>query len=146
MKLKAKKGKSKYKNTDTWLDAVYRNNKEFIDEKLKNVSVPKLSKRTIFKDIVKEYSDQGLSPLKALKTASNSEIFTSKMERLHNNAFSALKADKDAYKTFRELTKEHGRFTKMDETKLKWENGVYIYENIMISFQNSPYGIRVGRI
>ena len=146
MKLKAKKGKSKYKNTDTWLDAVYRNNKEFIDEKLKNVSVPKLSKRTIFKDIVKEYSDQGLSPLKALKTASNSEIFTSKMERLHNNAFSALKAAKDAYKTFRELTKEHGRFTKMDETKLKWENGVYIYENIMISFQNSPYGIRVGRI
>ena len=146
MKLRARKGKSRYKNTDKWLDAVYRNNKTLIDEKLKDVSVPKLSKRTIFKDIVKEYTEQGLSPVKALNKASNSEIFTSKTERLHSNAFSALKADKDAYKTFRELTKEHGRFTKMDETKLKWENGVYIYGNIMISFQNSPYGISVGRI
>ena len=31
MELKAKKSRRKYKNTDKWLDAVYRNNKELID-------------------------------------------------------------------------------------------------------------------
>ena len=51
-KLEAKRDKGRYKSTSHWLDAVYRNNKEFIDEKLKNVKT-KNKKRT-FKNLVLE--------------------------------------------------------------------------------------------
>ena len=46
-KLEAKRDKGRYKSTSHWLDAVYRNNKEFIDNKLKNVN--SLNKKRTFK-------------------------------------------------------------------------------------------------
>ena len=146
MELKAKRSKGKYKNTDKWLDAVYRNNKKLIDQRLSTVSVGKLSKRRIFKDIVHEYMENGASPTKALHKAANSTIFLPERNRLVDNALKGLRSSPDAFKQFRELTKEKGRYTKIDPTKFIWQDGAYIYDNVRISFSNSPLEIFVGRI
>lgn len=145
MTLKAKKAKSKYKNTDAWIEAVYRNNKTTIDQELSFAGKPK----QVFKQMVKEYMSEGLSAKKAVNTIARSTLFTPEVERLHNNMLSGLKSDKDAYKVFRDLTREKGRYSKFDESKLQWnkDEKAYIYDNkVLISFDNSPYGVKVGII
>lgn len=147
-KLKAKFGKGHYKNTDTWLTAVYRNNKELIDSKL--ITTGKEKPVRVFKQIVGEYMDQGLSPTKALKSLEKSTIFTSTKERMVSNAYNALKADKQAYQMFRELTKgEKGRYSKVDLGRFVYDKdqGIYIYDNkVIVSFTNSPYQVNVSMI
>lgn len=140
---KAKHKKGFYKTTEAWIDAVYRNNKEAIDREL---SVDGKSGKRIFKQMVNEYIDEGMSPTKAVKTVARSTLFTSVKERLLNNFYEGLKSDQEAYKTFRELTKEKGKYTKFDTEKLSWnpQDKVYIYNGVVvISFQNSPYGVIV---
>lgn len=141
---KAKKNKSAYKNTESWLDAVYRNNKDVINRELAFAGNPK----KVFKQMVKENMTEGMSPTKAVSTVARSTLFTPETERLRNNMLSGLRGDRDAFKAFKELTKEHGRYTKFDPNKLHWDSTekVYIYGgSIVISFQNSPYGVNVRR-
>lgn len=142
---KAKHKKSFYKDTDKWIDAIYRNNKATIDAELAFAGTPK----KVFKQMVKENIAEGMSPTKAVSTIARSTLFTPEVERLRNNMRSGLKADKGAYKKFRELTKERGKYTKFDPNKLHWDSTdkVYIYSGqIIISFQNSPYGVDVWHI
>lgn len=141
---KAAHNKGFYKNTDAWIDAVYRNNKSVIDEKLAFAGKPKAT----FKQMVKEYITEGLSPTKAVSTIARSTLFTPETERLKNNFYEGLKGDKEAYKAFRELTKEKGKYSKFDPNKLKWDKDdkVYVYGNVIVSFQNSPFGIIVRRV
>ena len=142
---KAKKKKSAYKNTDRWIDAVYRNNKTVINKELSFAGNPK----KVFKQMVKQNISEGMSPTKAISTIARSTLFTTETERLRNNMLSGLRNDKGAFKSFRQLTKEKGRYTKFDQNKLHWDSTdkVYIYGgNIVISFQNSPYGVQVKRI
>lgn len=150
MKLQAKQKRNKYKDTDAWLDAVYRNNKASIDEALKDVGkYGRLSKKKIFKDLVKERMETVPNPDKALKKVSNSTIFTPAYERYANNAISGIKGDKMVYKQFRELTKERGRYTKIDPSKMKWDKyeQVYIYDGkFKIDFKPSPKEIIISRI
>lgn len=140
---KAKKAKSRYKNTDSWIDAVYRNNKEVIDNELSKFGSPK----RVFKQIVREHMDEGLSPTAAMKTIARSTLFTSEKERIRNNMMTALKEDRAAYKAFRELTKEKGKYTKFDPSKLVWnkDDHVYQYDDVVISFENSPYEVKVWK-
>lgn len=144
MKLKAKRNKGYYKNTDAWLDAIYRNNKAVIDEAMSDVRGA--SARSAFKEHVKAYMEQGLTPTKAVNTLSRTTIFTSKAERLRNNMYSALKQDKDAYQAFRNLTKEKGKYTEVDFSQFKWDEDqhMYIYKGqVGIDFRNSPQEIIV---
>lgn len=138
---KAKKPKSKYKSTDTWIEAVYRNNKPAIDNELAKYGAPK----KVFKQIIKEHIEEGLSPTKAMQTLARSTIFTPEKERLQSNMWSGLRNNKEAYKLFREFTKEKGKYTKFDPNKLVWDktDHAYKYGNVAISFQNSPYGVTV---
>ena len=142
---KAKKNKGAYKSTDRWIDAVYRNNKSIIDKELAFAGTPK----KVFKQMVKENMAEGMSATKAVSTIARSTLFTPETERLRNNMLSGLRGDRGAFKAFRELTKERGRYTKFDSAKLHWDSTdkVYIYGgNIIISFQNSPYGVQVRHI
>lgn len=141
---KAKKNKGAYKSTDHWIEAVYRNNKAVIDKELSFAGNPK----KVFKQMVKENIAEGLSPTKAVSTIARSTLFTPETERLRNNMLSGLRSDKGAFRAFRELTKEKGKYAKFDPNKLHWDSTdkVYIYGgNIVISFQNSPYGVLVRR-
>lgn len=140
---KAKHKKGFYKSTDAWINAVYRNNKEVISKELGSDGK---SSKVIFKQMIKEYMSEGLSPTKAVSTIARSTIFTSTKERLLDNFYKGLKSDQEAYKTFKELIKEKGKYTKFDTEKLFWnpQDKVYIYDNsVIISFQNSPYGVKV---
>lgn len=142
---KAKKNKSAYKSTEHWIDAVYRNNKEIIDQELAFAGNPK----KVFKQMVKENIAEGMSPTKAVSTIARSTLFTSEAERLRNNMLSGLRSDEGAFRAFRELTKEHGRYTKFDPNNLYWDptDRVYVYGGaILISFQNSPFGVEVKRL
>ena len=142
---KAKHNKGFYKSTDAWIEAVYRNNKQIIDLELAKAGKPK----AVFKQIIKEYIEEGLTPTKAMATLAKSTMFTPEAERLKNNMISGLKSDKGAFKAFRELTKERGRYAKFDPNKVKWDKseGVYVYgSNVVISFQNSPFGVNIRRI
>lgn len=143
---KAKHNKSFYKDTDAWINAVYRNNKAVIDKEL---SGGEKGPKSTFKQIINEYIAEGKSPTKAMSTLARSTIFTPEAERIKNNFWSGLKGDADAYKEFRELSKEKGRYTKFDQSKLKWNKAdkAYTYNGvIIISFKNSPLGISVRHI
>lgn len=151
MKLKASKNKGSYKTVNTWLNAVYRNNKEFIDTKLQKVQSVKTGKRStlsVFKELVKENIEEGMRPTQALNTVAKSTVFTDVSDRLKSNAYHGLLSDKDAYKKFRELTKERGKYTKIDANKFQWDSASnsYIYGSVRISFKNSPFEVIVGRI
>ena len=140
---KAKHKKGFYKSTDAWINAVYRNNKEVISKELGSDGK---SAKVIFKQMIKEYMSEGLSPTKAVSTIARSTIFTSTKERLIDNFYKGLKSDLEAYKTFKELIKEKGKYTKFDTEKLSWnpQDKTYIYgDSVIISFQNSPYGVNV---
>lgn len=144
MKLQAKKIKSKYKNTNAWLDAVYRNNKDIIDNSL--IVTGKTSAKKVFKQLVNEYISEGMSPTKAVKTLSKTTIFTPEVERLKSNAFKGLKGDKAAMKQFR---KAIGWHEKIDEAKMTYDASqhIYVYDNkVTVSFTNSPYGVNIGII
>ena len=140
---KAKHKKGFYKSTDAWINAVYRNNKEVINKELGSGGK---SAKVIFKQMIKEYMSEGVSPTKAVSTIARSTLFTSTKERLLDNFYKGLKSDQEAYKTFKELTKEKGKYTKFDTEKLYWNpyDKAYIYDDsVVISFQNSPYGVNV---
>ena len=62
--MKSAKKRKYYKSTDHWLDAVYRKNKAEIDKALDGVK----NKKAAFKNAVKGYMEEGLSPEKALNT------------------------------------------------------------------------------
>ena len=150
-KLEEKRDKGRYKSTSHWLDAVYRNNKEFIDEKLKNVKT-KNKKRT-FKNLVLEQTgfkfrgnlkikelnfelNKSKNPTKALKKLSRSDVFSSYKERAQENAYKALKEYK-AINKIRQLSGEKGKF---DPSKLEWnrKENAYRYGDIFVSFVLSP--------
>lgn len=146
IKLTARRSRLRYKSTDAWIDAVYRNNKELIDEKF-NVSEHYVSNKLLFKRLVKEYIRQGLTPEQGVKTLSRSTIFTPTYERMQMNAYSGLVSDKEALYNFRKAV---GFKTKLDLTKFRYDKQqkVYFYGDtgIYLSFKNSPKEVLVKQV
>ena len=155
-KLEAKKDKGRYKSTSHWLDAVYRNNKEFIDNKLKDVKTT--NKRRVFKNLVLEQSgtrfrgsltnkelnfelNKVKNPTKALKKLSRSDIFSSYKERAQENIYKFLKEEKSINK-IKDLI---GKREKFDPGKLEWnyKDKVYEYKGVYIDISNSPKGVKI---
>lgn len=155
-KLEAKRDKGRYKSTSHWLDAVYRNNKEFIDNKLKDVKTK--NKRRVFKNLVLEQSgtrfkgsltnkelnfelNKVKNPTKALKKLSRSDIFSSYKERAQENVYKFLKEEK-SIKTIKDLI---GKREKFDTGKLEWnyKDKVYEYKGVYIDISNSPKGVKI---
>ena len=162
-KLEAKRDKGRYKSTSHWLDAVYRNNKEFIDNKLKDVKTT--NKRRVFKNLVLEQSgtrfkgsltnkelnfelNKVKNPTKALKKLSRSDIFSSYKERAQENIYKFLKEEKSINK-IKDLI---GKREKFDPGKLEWnyKDKVYEYKGVYIDIDNSPedknYTIKITKI
>lgn len=144
--MKAKKPRTQYKNTNTWLNAVYKENKQYIDSKIETTG--NTSKLKVFKALVNEYISEGNTPNRALRKLEASTVFTETKDRLTQNMYKALKADKFAYKEFRELTKIKGKYQKIDFEKFQYnsEDHTYRYGNVIISFENSPYQVVVRGI
>ena len=139
--MKALKPKGRYKNESAWLDAVYRNNKATINEALEGVMG---SKQSVFKSLVREYKDEGLTPTKALNRLSRSTIFKDYSTRAQENVLQGIRSQ-GLMKGFRRMS---GWKTKIDPNKLQFEGGgTYIYDNkVRIDFKNSPYQIILEKI
>ena len=137
--LRAKKAKYKYKNTNAWLNAVYRNNKTLIDEKLP--AGPGQSSKATFKQWVNAYRAEGKSPNKALRTLSKSEIFTDRATRLKENFLRSLKQDKESWKTFRRAVGWHKKIT-IDKFSYDYAEKAYKYEDdgVIVYRDPSPKG------
>ena len=144
--LKAEYNKGSYKNTDEWLNAVYIKNKKLIDSKIETTG--DTDKGETFKSLVNEYIEEGYSPKQAVKKLEKSTIFTDVKDRLKQNAYTAIKNDKAAFKQFRELTKNNGKYSTVDVDKFQYDKDTnsYTYGNIMISFSNSPNTINFSTI
>lgn len=171
-KLEAKRDKGRYKSTSHWLDAVYRNNKEFIDDKLKNVGEYhkvsgrlKQSKKNSFKNLVLEQTGYKLrkklsveelnsllnkakNPTKALKKLYRSEAFTPYKERAQENFYNVLKE----HKAINRIKKIAGEKERFDPERLEWnyKEKAYRYGNVFIEIDNSPedknYTIKITKI
>lgn len=142
---KAKYRRNHYKSNGTYIRAVYQNNKIVIDKELGDIGNP----YKVFKQQIVEYMQQGKSLEEGIQTIARSTIFTTEKERLHENFWSGLKAFKEEYKQFKELTKEKGRYTKLDDSKLVWDRNArgYVYDNkILITYENSPFGIKFTKL
>lgn len=144
---KAKKAFNKYKDANAWLDAVYRNNKKKIDAAYAVIPSP-LSKKTLFKNNVREYVKRGTarSIPEALSKLERTTIFMTKSQIMYRNAIEGMKRKfPKQYKIFRELTKDwNGRYTTIDPNKLSWDkySKVYIYDaprrKIALNYKLSP--------
>lgn len=144
---KAKKTFNKYKDANAWLDAVYRNNKKKIDAAYAVIPSP-LSKKTLFKNNVREYVKRGTAQSipEALSKLERTTIFMSKSQIMYRNAIEGMKRKfPKQYKLFRELTKDwNGRYTTIDPNKLSWDkySKVYIYDaprrKIALNYKLSP--------
>ena len=120
-KLYSAQKKSRYKNVDTWLDSVYKYNKEEIDAGLYESKDSEMTKKESFKSLVREYHDEGKSWTESLLTYEKSEHFTTTKERIQANLIKGLKGKKEAYEEFREYSKIKGKYTRIDADKLEWD-------------------------
>ena len=155
-KLEAKRNKNRYKSTSNWLDAVYRNNKNFIDEKLKYVGSK--NKKKVFKNLVLEQSGMKFqgdltvkeannllnrvkNPTKALKKLSRTDVFSSYKERAQENVYKFLKEEK-AIKKIKEISGDKSKF---DPSQLEWDykDKVYKYKGTYIDISDSPKGVKI---
>lgn len=163
-KLRAKKARSKYKSDLAYMRAIYRNNKQVIDEAFPPEDFYNQSSWTSFRRYIEDqlYQHDPITmkviknrrgkPKKISKvqnvveTIARSEKFTSKFERLTANALSGLNKYPAAYRKFRELTKVRGRYTKIDTSKLEWQpdiNGYLYNDEVVVIFKNSPARVEV---
>lgn len=112
--LQAKRKQSLYKSTDRYIDAVYNNNKSFLDEHIESFGDSKV-KKTIFKNEVKTLmKKKGLTVRQAINEVQRTTLVTSKEERIFESRMSQLKEmDKDA---FREFKKKIGWKEKIDSS------------------------------
>lgn len=99
--LRAKNPRYKYKNINTYLDAVYNNNKAYLDERVETFNT-KTTKRQQFKEDVKEYMRKGMTVKQAIDEFQRKNAITSKEERIFEVRMLQLKEmNKDAFKEFR---------------------------------------------
>lgn len=156
-RLKASKNKSRYKTTDSFLNAVYRKNKEYIDSHIDPALLTKHSPKSVFKFLIKDqmqYTNQKTgrkyTVYQAMKRVTNSKemnpSFTTS-DIYHSNFEQLLRKDKTVFKKFRESTREKGRYTAYDYSKLNFEgyysvnnsnSAVYRYDDLIIIEAKSP--------
>ena len=149
---KAAHRKSWYMSEESYLDAVYRKNKELIDKSYKkafekagtDIKVLKSFKKYFKSEVRRLQETNSITLKKAVKLYANYPIFKSKGEVGIDNFLSGLKKNPDAWNQFRNLNRdEKGRYLPFDPDKLKWINGKeVIYDNrIIVSFLDSPVAV-----
>lgn len=142
MKFKTPKSKKGMTEREYLKSVFYRNKKEIVKVFGKDKPLEKFINNIEAQKVV-----GNLTTRQALDKLAKSEAFTPAGDRLKENIQSALKKY-GKLKEFKSLIRdEKGRFTKFDESKLKWdkESHMYIYDNkITIDITNSPEDVIIG--
>lgn len=152
---KAAHKKGWYVSEESYLDAIYRKNKELIDKSYKkaiekagtNIKMLKSSYKKYFKSEVRRLQETNSITLKkAVKLYANYPIFKSKGEVGIDNFLSGLKKNPEAWEYFRHLNRDDkGRYLSFDPSKMAWiTSKEVIYDNrILVSFMDSPVSINI---
>lgn len=143
MKLRAKYRRSHYKSDDSFLTAVYRNNKAIIDEQLAGVgNIPTIQQ---FKYLVRETRQsikrkRGRAPsiTTAMNRFTSSRLFTPADLQMKENISKGLKRY-GALKTLYKLTGK--RFDPAMVTYIG--DNMYSYQGYVIKLTNSPQSIEL---
>ena len=144
--------RSRYSSNSAYIRGVFNANKELIVEKIReweeegnDIGIPGDTPYQKFRTFVRGYMRQGYSIEKSIRSVGLSFPFATKAERYKQFVFEYLKDYPEEYKKFRELSKEHGRYTKFKENELRYVGGnTYIYaDKVKISFKNSPERVEI---
>lgn len=99
-KLRATKLRGKYKATDNYLDAIWRKNKEYLEDRIESFNDPR-SKKTIWKQKVKEYlkftnpeTGKKYTVAQAIDAVQYSELITSGERRRAEVSFSRMRGER----------------------------------------------------
>lgn len=143
--------KRKSETINTYLNRVYKQNKTKIDTAYTaytNISNEKFI-RNSFKNLVKEFMEDGYTLNQSVTKVLNKEMFTPIKERYQSNVYEAIVNEKEVYKEFRNLTRDKGRFTKVELNDFNYvglknidgkDYTVYTYNNVYIYIAQSPKG------
>lgn len=144
MKLRAKYGRKHYKTNDSYLNAVYRNNKAIIDDKLADIGVEGISPLKQFKNNVYETQrnlkrkGKTSTITRAMNVFTESRDFTPVEEHFLENAVRGLRR----FKAMEKLYTLTGKA--FDVSKLKYVgDNAYSYRGYVIKFNNSPMSISI---
>ena len=146
MKLRAKYARSHYKNDTTFLNAVYRRNKDIIDEKLGDiakqggVSPLQQFKFNVFEERKtlrrKGHKNAGLT--QAMNKFTESARFTPQELHFKENVAHSLRKYK-AMGVLRDLTKKSFNIDNLQYIG----NKSYTYNGYIIMFDNSPKSLKI---
>ena len=141
MHLKAKLTRKRYKNDTAFINAVYRNNKQWIDSHIYG-GKPKGAKsiKTAFVNSVKDYMEMNnISAQSAIDILVSSESFTTAAERMQRNITKAIKSNPSVYNEFKKELKLNKK-EDIDPSKFNWNYNeeAYEYEDYYIQIDNSP--------
>lgn len=144
MKSKLKLPRGFFRSEKTYFDAFYKINKEILDENVFGEYGANISARETIK---RKAEEEGVTWNEAIKSWGRSEQFIDVKTRLVNNAYEKIKSDRNTYLEFREITKEHGKFTKINLNDFVYvgEN-TYMYHGVMVSFKNSPDEVIIEKV
>lgn len=138
--------KKNYKNNDTYLNAVYKQNKQMIDDAYTGIK----NKKEAFKRQIMSRMEQENSTIKsAIKKELHRDVYIPKAEKFKENAISGLKQFQEFKKFQRSLRDKSGRFVKFDKNNVKYEGeNKYSYvdgfgNSFIIDFSNSPKQIKI---
>lgn len=144
MKLRAKHGRKHYKTNDSYLNAVYRNNKAIIDDKLADIGVEGISPLKQFKNNVYETQrnlkrkGKTSTITRAMNVFTESRDFTPVEEHFSENAVRGLRR----FKAIEKLYTLTGKA--FDASKLKYVGDkAYSYRGYVIMFDDSPVSINI---
>lgn len=136
-KLRARKNKKDYKNLDAYLNAVWNNNKEYLNEHIESFGSTK-SKRAIWKREVKAYIKNGMNVKQAIDTFNKTSAIVTDEERWGETRLSVMKeVDKNKFDEFR---RKVGWKHKLDSSNFV-EVSHYSNKNVLV-YENPTTGKR----
>lgn len=144
MKLRAKYGRKHYKTNDSYLNAVYRRNKDIIDEKLADVGVEGISTLKQFKNNVYETQrnlkrkGKTSTITRAMNVFTESRDFVSKEEHYLENAIHGFKR----FGVIEKLYSLTGKAFKASDLKYVGDKA-YSYRGYVIRFNDSPVSVNI---
>lgn len=130
-KLRARKNRKNYKNLDAYLNAVWNNNKEYLNEHVESFGSTK-SKRAIWKREVKSYIKNGMNVKQAIDAFNKTSAIVTDEERWGETRLSVMKdVDKAKFDEFRKKVGWKHRLDSSNFVEVSHYNNknVLVYEN-----------------
>lgn len=138
--------KGRYKNNNTYLNAVYNANKKLIDDAYVGI---KNKKEAFKRQIMTKMEQSGGTIKNTIKKELHRDVYIPSSEKFKENLVTGLKEYNELKKFQLQLRDKNGHFVKFDKQNLSYiGNNQYSYEDnfgnvLIIDFSNSPKQIKI---